>query len=238
MKIKRILIVYCALLVAVLMFGCSDNSEEVGTVVDGYTVIGDINLEQLQLPEVGEEIVNITTNKGTIKMRLFEKIAPEIVGYIKELISEDFYDGLLFSRVFDDFVIQVETAIDETEEDEYVLEYHDDYRHFNGAVGLARYNERGSSSSFYIIANSGLEEDYVEGMKEFEGTMYSKEIIDIYAKIGGVPRLDKQYTVFGQVFYGLDTVMDINKLPLIEGTSMPTEPVIVEKMELEIYEGK
>jgi len=244
MKNKKMLIVIYMLLALIVMSGCSNDDDiKVGSVVDGYTVLGDIAWEQLQLPKVGEEIIVITTNMGVIKMRFFEDVAPQTVTKLKALTSQGFYDGLLFSRVVEDFVIQVQTLTEETEEEvaPYIPEYHDDYRHFNGAVGLARFKEQGNSTSFYIIANSGLEKAYLETMKEVEGTegpLYSEGIIDIYRALGGAPGLDMRYTVFGQVFYGLDTVMKINKTPLHPDSEMPAEPVVVENMELVLFEAR
>lgn len=71
MKIRRFLLILWILLSLVIINGCGDSSTKAGNIVDGYTVAGDIALEQVQLPEVGEEIAVMTTNKGVIKMRLF-----------------------------------------------------------------------------------------------------------------------------------------------------------------------
>ena len=43
---------------------------------------------------------------GTIVIRLFPKVAPETVKNFKKLVSEKFYDGLIFHRVIKDFMIQ------------------------------------------------------------------------------------------------------------------------------------
>lgn len=47
-----------------------------------------------------------------------------------------------------------------------------------------------------------------------------------------------KFTIFGQVFYGLDTVMEINSLQFQEDLDEPVEDVIIEKIELVIFEGK
>lgn len=239
MKCKKILFVLWILWISIVMGGCIDNSAKAGAVVDGYTVAGDLTLEQIQLPEVGEEIAVITTNKGTIKMRLFDEVAPKTVSYIKELISQGFYDGLLFSNFIEDLGFQVVVPLDSMEPVEimgieYIEEYHNEYRNFNGAVGLARYNGIGS---FYIISNSGLEEKYLEAMKEI-GELYTNEIIDVYRAFGGAPDFDMKFNIFGQVFYGLDTVMEINSLPFKEDSSKPVEDIIIEKIELVNFQGK
>lgn len=224
--------------------GAGEVDEEVGTVVDGYTNIGDITLEQVQLPEVGEEILVINTNKGTFKIRLFEDVAPKTVGAVKELVTNGFYDGLIFSRIEEDFLIQVDIPDEKIEEEqivsnEYFSEFHEDYRHFNGAIALAHDGIEGVvfSSSFYIISNDEIEEDYLEAMKDLE-ELYSEEILDAYNKLGGIPRLDMQFAVFGQVFYGMDVVMEINRIPADELTGEPTEEVIIENIALDRFQGK
>lgn len=45
--------------------------------------------------------------------------------------------------------------------------------------------------------------------KEFK---YSPEQIEVYTKIGGTPSLDGLYTVFGEVYEGLDVVETINSV--------------------------
>ena len=48
----------------------------------------------------------ITTNRGTIKIELFEKDCPKTVGNFEKLAKEKFYDGQKWHRVIKDFMIQ------------------------------------------------------------------------------------------------------------------------------------
>jgi peptidyl-prolyl cis-trans isomerase B (cyclophilin B) len=52
-----------------------------------------------------KEVV-IRTNKGDINLKLFEEVAPKTVASFLYLIKENFYDGVTFHRVIDDFMIQ------------------------------------------------------------------------------------------------------------------------------------
>lgn len=246
MKRSKTLFLLSSLTISLLLVSCGvdEMDEEVGTVVDGYMNTGDISLEQVQLPQVGEGILVVNTNKGTFKIRLFEDIAPRTVGAIKELVSNGFYDGLLFSRIEEDFLIQVGIPEEKLEEEqmvsnEYFREFHEDYRHFNGAIALAHDGIEGVvfTSSFYIIANDEIEEDYFQAMKDLDD-LYSEEILDAYDKLGGIPRLDMQFSVFGQVFYGMDVVMEINSIPVDEMTNDSTEEVLIESIVLDTFKGK
>ncbi len=46
------------------------------------------------------------TDKGTIKLELFDEQAPKTVGNFEKLANDDFYDGLTFHRVIKDFMVQ------------------------------------------------------------------------------------------------------------------------------------
>ena len=45
-------------------------------------------------------------NMGTIKLELDEKVAPVTVKNFQKLIKKGFYDGLIFHRVINGFMIQ------------------------------------------------------------------------------------------------------------------------------------
>ncbi|HEU5362382.1 MAG TPA: peptidylprolyl isomerase, partial [Gaiellaceae bacterium] len=46
------------------------------------------------------------TNQGTIELELFDDDAPKTVDNFKKLASDGFYDGVIFHRVIEDFMIQ------------------------------------------------------------------------------------------------------------------------------------
>ena len=48
----------------------------------------------------------IETNKGTIKLELFDEKVPKTVANFEKLAGEGFYDGLKFHRVIEDFMVQ------------------------------------------------------------------------------------------------------------------------------------
>ena len=50
--------------------------------------------------------VTIETNHGTIQAELFEDLAPKTVGNFADLAKKGFYDGVIFHRVIDGFMIQ------------------------------------------------------------------------------------------------------------------------------------
>ncbi len=236
---KKINLILIILILSTLISSCSTNA---GKIIDGYTQIGNLKLEQVQSPKKGEEIAIIITNMGEIKIRLFPEIAPKAVENFKALAKEGFYKGVKFSRVEENFLIQIGENKDFPEGKSIFGDFYEDevdlnYRHITGCVGLAKREENKNSSQFYIIVQDGIDEEYLEVMKELDEEGYPREVIEAYEVFGGVPRLDLQYTIFGQVFYGMDTVIGINQVDVNPITKEPVDDVIIEKIEIVPYEG-
>lgn len=107
MKAKQWLATGMAALIAALsLTGCSGagtNKSENGTT----TAYPNEELGfQLEAPEVGEQIVVMHTSKGDISIRLFPEAAPKAVENFVTHAENGYYDGLIFHRVIDDFMIQ------------------------------------------------------------------------------------------------------------------------------------
>jgi peptidyl-prolyl cis-trans isomerase B (cyclophilin B) len=52
------------------------------------------------------KVATMTTNKGDIRIELFDDKVPKTVANFEKLAGDGFYDGLKFHRVIDDFMIQ------------------------------------------------------------------------------------------------------------------------------------
>ena len=52
------------------------------------------------------KVATITTNKGTIRIELFEEKVPKTIANFEKLAADGFYDGLFFHRVIPDFMVQ------------------------------------------------------------------------------------------------------------------------------------
>jgi len=112
--------------------------------------------------------VIIETSLGTIKIILFKDLVPNTVDNFINLTKIGFYDGLVFHRVIDGFVIQgggyyPNGTYKESPFGPINLEIHPCARHVNGAIGMARTSDPNSATSqFYICDGSqhGLDDDY------------------------------------------------------------------------------
>ena len=107
-------------------------------------------------------IAVLETSLGTIKFELYEDKAPVTTANFIKLAESDFYDGLIFHRVMNDFVIQTGdptgTGFGGSEES-IPLEINESLTHTDGAVGMARSSAPNSATSqFYICdgAQHGL----------------------------------------------------------------------------------
>jgi cyclophilin family peptidyl-prolyl cis-trans isomerase len=163
-------------------------------------------------PEVGEEIVVFTTNHGVIRLRLFPEKAPEHVKAFKKLAADGFYDGTKFHRVIPGFMIQGGDPNSKSDDRSrhgtggpgYSIKAEfNDVKHARGILSAARSNDPNSAGSQFFVM------------------------------VANSPHLDGQYTAFGEVIDGLDTVDKIVNLPRDQRDNpLPANPAIIEKAEV------
>lgn len=178
----------------------------------GITMQNDCDIDQKAFPEKGEEIAVITTNFGVMKARLFDCATPKTVENFKELAKKSFYDGLIFHRVINDFMIQggdpqgIGIGGKTFNDKPLIDEVSSKVKHLRGALSMAKTNMPNSATSqFFIVQNH-------------EGT----------------PFLDGGYTAFGQVFEGLEVIDVIAKVQT-DARDKPLEDVKMMKIEIQQY---
>lgn len=169
-----------------------------------------------------EFLVKIKTSHGTMHAVLFDQTPLHKANFIK-LTRKKFYNGLLFHRVIQNFMIQGGDPKSKNSKSGEPLGANDlDYKipaeinknlfHQKGALAAARDdNSRKESSAcqFYIIQGRILKDSELDRHK---GKL-TKEQRDTYKRIGGNPHLDGNYTVFGQVIGGIQTIDKIASQP-------------------------
>lgn len=198
-------------------------------------------LNQLQQPKQGEEIAVLHTNKGDIRIRLFPEAAPKTVENFKGLIAKGYYDGIIFHRVINNFMIQGgdptgtgmggESIWGKSFEDEF----HPEYRNVRGALSMANAGPNTNGSQFFIVQMKEIEKDIIQQMKDAgEAHGYSEDVISAYEELGGTYWLDGKHTVFGQVFEGMDVVDDIAAVE-VDYRDKPYEDILIEKAEMISY---
>lgn len=175
--------------------------------------------------------VVLETTMGNIRLELNEKDTPLHSKNFKELVEKGFYDSLLFHRLAFNFVIQAGDPNSKDAEPGILLgNVEEPYSvpaeirfpeliHKRGALCMAREGdannpERVSSAyQFYIVYGRLYDDAMLDKIQERLDTttngqvILTPEIREIYKTQGGLPYLDGQYTVFGEVVEGLDVVM-------------------------------
>ena len=241
-KITKVLVSILAVFLILSLSGCKGDPVE-KTDENGVNQGGeDMVLEQLNMPKTGEEIAVIRTNFGDIKIRLFPEVAPKAVENFKTHAQNGYYDGISFHRVIKDFMIQGgdpegtgrggESIWGAPFEDEFDIYYHN----FRGALSMANAGPNTNGSQFFIVQCPNIEAKLLNDMKQIgaEGG-FPEPVVKKYEELGGTPWLDYRHTVFGQVFEGMDIVDKIADVETDSGDK-PIEPVIMEKVEIVVYE--
>ncbi len=144
----------------------------------------------------------VDTDRGTIVIELYARVAPKTVDNFETLVKKGFYNGLVFHRVVPDFVVQggdpdgtgrggpgytMPAEIDKKE------------HHLRGSVATARTS------------------DEVNPQRESSGSQF-------YICLKPQPRLDGDYTIFGGVIKGMDAVDQIQKGDHMKRITLAAEP--------------
>lgn len=147
-------------------------------------------------------VATIKTSMGTMKLELFEDKAPATVENFRKLAEEGFYDGLIFHRVIDNFMIQGgDPKGDGTGGPGYVIEdeFHDDLKHGSaGILSMANAGPNTGGSQFFITLTA-------------------------------TPWLDNKHAVFGKVIEGEDVLQAIGKVKT-GARDKPEEDVVMESV--------
>ena len=174
-------------------------------------------------------LIEITTDYGVMVAELYESTPKHRDNFIK-LAEEGFYNGLLFHRVIDGFMIQGGDPVSKTAAAGSPLgsggpgyqvpaEFVDSLVHIKGALAAARTGDsmnpekKSSGSQFYIVHGSQVDRTMLESLSRRKGIPYTEEQIKAYLELGGTPMLDREYTVFGRVISGFEVIDAIAKVP-------------------------
>ena len=159
-----------------------------------------------------------TTSEGTFTIRLFDTEAPNTVANFVGLaegskewtdpksgqkVKRPFYDGLIFHRVIDGFMIQGGDPLGTGTGGpgyKFADEFHPKLRHTKpGTLSMANAGPNTNGSQFFITLDA-------------------------------TPWLDNRHSVFGEVTEGLDVVQRIGKTPTSKPGDRPVKPITIEKV--------
>src|SRR5215211_6690593 len=124
------------------------------------------------------------TNHGTIELELYDDDAPKTVGNFVKLAKDGFYDGVIFHRVIERFMIQGgdPTGTGRGGPGYQFDDEANDRKVVRGALAMANAGPNTNGSQFFIVTADAC------------------------------PWLDGKHTVFGHVTSGMDVVDEISRV--------------------------
>ena len=190
-------------------------------------------------PAEGETVVKMNIKDyGEISFKLFPEYAPKGVENFIELAKSGYYNGLTFHRVIKDFMIQGGDPLGTGMGGESTWGgKFDGGSYFNliHTAGALAYANSGSTatdgSQFYIVTGSVFDADTIA--QQYSCT---ESAANAYTTYGGAPWLDGKYTVFGQVYDGLDIIFKVQQVATGD-SDKPLQDVIIESVTVEEYDG-
>lgn len=149
------------------------------------------------------------TNMGTFECELYEDKVPKTVANFVGLAEKGYYNGVIFHRVIDNFVIQGGDPTGTGRGGESIYghpfedEFHPDLKHDKaGVLSMANAGPNTNGSQFFIT-------------------------------LAPTPWLDNKHSIFGQVIKGMDVVRKIGKVETIKPGDRPVKDVVIKKIKIE-----
>jgi peptidyl-prolyl cis-trans isomerase-like 1 len=165
--------------------------------------------ELMSLKENEILVAKINTNMGNIEIQLFPDKAPKTVENFVGLASENYYNGVIFHRVINDFMIQggdptgTGSGGDSYFGGSFEDEFNNDLRHSGaGILSMANAGPNTNGSQFFIT-------------------------------LVPTPWLDGKHTIFGKVISGMDVVKNIGKVATSKPFDKPLKDVVMNNVIIE-----
>ncbi len=131
---------------------------------------------------------------GSIKAELYPEKAPVSAANFKKLVGEGFFDGLIFHRVIEGFMIQgggYDAEMNHRDADTIVGEFamnghpENDLLHTRGTLSMARTNMPNSASSQFFIMHKDA--PHLDGAYAAFGRVTDEDSLSVVDKIAAVP---------------------------------------------------
>ena len=163
-------------------------------------------------------MILLKTNFGDIKINLFNEEAPKTAANFQKYVEEGFYNGVIFHRVIDGFMVQGGGMLPGMEEKDSnaPIENEADNGLSNkvGTLAMARtMDPHSASSQFFINVKDNTFLDFTSKTSQGWG-----------------------YCVFGEVVEGMDIIEKIKKVPTTNRRGhgdVPVDDIIINKVTVE-----
>jgi peptidyl-prolyl cis-trans isomerase B (cyclophilin B) len=171
-----------------------------------------------QIPDKRQHFV-IHTTMGDIKGLLYDETPLHRDNFIK-LIKTGYLNGSPFHRVIKSFVAQGGSNANGEEDPGYTIaaEFNRKCYHKRGALGAARESDdinptkASSGSQFYIVVGRTILPQDIAYHERRQKILYPEYQRNSYLLHNGLPHLDGNYTIFGEIIDGMTVVDAISKV--------------------------
>lgn len=225
-QIAFVLAISALILVGLVWLMQRDAQPEDIVLPNAETLDGPLALTELekQNPEAINDMnrtATFNTNKGVIKIELFEDRMPITAGNFIKLAEEGFYNGTKFHRVIDGFMIQ---GGDPNSKSDNTASY-------------------GTGGPGYTIQDEFVEDPVLSnvrgtiamantGQPNSGGSQFFINLVDNTALDWNKEPFTSKHPVFGRVVEGLDVIDTIARIDT-DGRDVPTDPVVIESVTIE-----
>ena len=193
-------------------------------------VLKDIELIQFEQPKEGQDIAVIETSAGTMKAMIFSEECPKAAALFKEAAANGAYTNLPVSQIEKGimFICNSRNEKGKTIPDEY----HKNLWPFKGSICTVSSQLGYGSESIFFIDTAEITDE----MKQtFSNSGELQSVSDAFIEHGGIPNFTQQYTVFAQVYDGLDVIDAITDSAYDEETGTPTDEIVIKSVTISTY---
>jgi len=212
--LKRILTIVLVSVITITTVACEQTGSrhDNGSSPRGNFASGDA--VEVKLEEGDTYAVIGVKDFGDIVLVLFPEVAPKAVANFLKLVEDDFYSGITFHRIINDFMIQGGCYIGNgtgahPDYEQFDTEPSPYAKHLYGAISTANTGQAKSNGQQFFIVN----------------------------KTEGTDWLDNKHTVFGQTVSGFEVLDLISTFAVAESTNKPLQDVVIERVVTGIYDG-
>jgi len=172
---------------------------------------GQVKLKETQTKTESNEmtVAVIKTNMGTIEIELFAKDTPKTVENFVGLADKGYYNGVIFHRVIENFMIQG-----------------------GDPTGTGRGGDSFWGGKFSDEIVPALKHD-APGILSMANAGPNTNGSQFFITLVATPWLDGKHTVFGKVIAGMDVVSAIGKVPTSKPGDKPLSDVVMESVTIE-----
>lgn len=244
---KKISCILLSILVLVsLLSGCNkpDNNKPEEKPGKADEVIAVTEMEQFKRPQQGDTVAEIVVRDyGSIYVRFFAAAAPKAVENFLTHAKEGYYDGVLFHRILDNFMIQGgdptgtgaggESIWGKSFEDEFTEEL----QPYRGALCMANAGPGTNGSQFFLVQTGQTYDDAtLDQVTARYKVEFDTQARKAYHEAGGTPWLYKLHTVFGQIYQGYEVLDAIAGVEMKDARSgIPAKEVVIETIKITEY---